>query len=107
MTWEKVEKDVTKGPLGLIKWIVLFVLFGVLFFGGIRFFMMPAKMAVERVVMKNSFQYVEGMEQRAATLKASIAEIDVMMQRFPEKTEALSGQRMILSAQLRAITINQ
>ncbi len=107
MSWEKVEKDVESGPLGLFKWIVIFVIAAAILFGGINLFMKPASMAVDRIVMKTSFQYKEGMEQRAAILEASIAEIDIMLSQFPEKSESLGAQRRILTAQLRAITINQ
>lgn len=107
MSWDKVEKDVEGGPFGLMKWIAIFVICAVILFGGINLFMKPASMAVDRIVMKNSFQYKEGMEQRAAVLQANIVEIDVMIQQFPEKSEALNGQKRILTAQLRAITINQ
>lgn len=107
MGWDKVEKDIESGPLGLFKWVAICVILDVVLFGGINLIMKPANMAVDRIVMKNSFQYKEGMEQRAATLKASIVEVDVMLQKFPEKAQELNGQKRILTAQLRAITINK
>jgi len=107
MSWEKVEKDVERGPLGLFKWIALFVLAAVLLFGGLNLLMKPASMAVDRLVMKNSFQYKEGMEQRAAILSANISEIDILLQSNPSNQKDLQAQRMILSGQLRAITVNQ
>lgn len=107
MSWEKVERDVAGGPLGLFKWFAIGVLLLAVLFGGINLFMKPASMAVDRVVMKQSFQYREGMEQRAATLKASISEIDIRLQQNPRNEVDLKNQRAILSAQLRAITINQ
>jgi hypothetical protein len=57
--------------------------------------------------MKNSFQYKEGMEQRAAILQASITELDIRLQQNPDNRQDLQNQRSILSAQLRAITINK
>lgn len=107
MKWEKVESDIESGPLGVFKWLaiaafLLFVLLGVL--GSL------AKIggtAVDRAVMKTSFQYKEGMEQRAAILQASINEIDIRLQGNPENRQDLQNQRSILVAQLKAITINK
>ena len=107
MSWDKVEKDVDSGPLGLYKWIVIGVVLLVVLFGGLSLVLRPASMAVDRIVMKTSFQYREGMEQRGAILQASITEIDIRLQSNPENREDLQNQRSILSAQLRAITINQ
>lgn len=107
MSWEKVEKDVEGGPLGLFKWMAIGTVLLVVLFGGINLIMKPASMAVDRMVMKNSFQYVEGMEQRAAILQASITEVDIRLQQNPPNAQDLQNQRSILSAQLRAITINQ
>ncbi len=103
MSWKNVEKDVESGPLGLAKWIVVLVLF----LGAIGWVFKPVDKAVERAVMKQSFQYKEGMEQRAAILQANIAEIDALIAQQPENREALSAQKRVLKAQLRAITINE
>ncbi len=62
---------------------------------------------IEREVFKQSFQYKEGMAQRAAIMEANIAEITIMLQSNPENKQNLIKQKMILNAQLRAITINQ
>jgi len=62
---------------------------------------------VEREVYKQSFQYKEGMAQRAAILQASISEIDILMSSNPENRQDLINQKLILSAQLKAITINK
>lgn len=107
MSWEKVGKDVDSGPLGTFKWIALGVLAFTVLFGGIRLIMKPANMAVDRVVMKTSHQYREGMEQRAAILEASILELNLKLQQNPENRVDLQNQKAILSAQLKAITINQ
>ncbi len=64
-------------------------------------------MAVDRVVMKQSFQYKEGMAQRGAILEASIVELDIALQGNPEYRKDLINQKRILSAQLKAITINK
>lgn len=107
MSWKKVEADIESGPSGAFKWLVILVIAVVVLFGGIGLIMKPANMAVDRIVTKNSFQYKEGMEQRAAILEANITELDIMLQQNPENKQALLNQRHILSAQLRAITINK
>lgn len=107
MNWEKVASDMESGPFGLFKWVAIAVALLVVLFGSINLFMKPASVAVDRVVMKNSFQYVEGMEQRAAILQANIAELDVRLQKNPANRENLLNQKQILNAQLRAITINK
>lgn len=106
MSWGKVEIDVGGGPGGLFKWILiatiaLFVTVGVLNSVG-----MVGGKAVESAVLKNSFQYKEGMEQRAALLEASIIELDIRIAQDPSN-QGLRDQKSILSARLRAITINQ
>ena len=107
MNWDKVEKDIESGPLGLYKWVVIFVILITVLIGGLNLFMKPASMAVDRIVMKNSFQYKEGMEQRAAILQANISEVDILLQSNPENRDALLSQKRILNVQLKAITINQ
>lgn len=59
----------------------------------------------ERVVFENSFQYKEGMAQRAAILQANIAEIDIALSSGSGDREELLGQKRALKAQLNAITI--
>ena len=62
---------------------------------------------VDQEVFKQSFQYKEGMEQRAAIMQANIIGIDVLLRSNPENKQDLINQKAILKAQLRAITINQ
>lgn len=107
MSWDKVGKDVESGPLGTFMWVTVCLLAVVVLFGGVNLIMKPASMAVDRIVMKTSFQYKEGMEQRAAILQASITELDIKLRSNPTNKQDLDNQRLILSAQLRAITINQ
>lgn len=107
MSWDKVEKDVEGGPFGLFKWIVIGVCLIAILLGVLGAIGKIGGTAVDRVVMKNSFQYVEGMEQRAAILQANISEIDIRLRSNPENSDDLNNQRMILSSQLKAITINQ
>jgi len=106
MNWGKVEKDIESGPGGTFKWIVITVVAFVLLSGGVAIVTKPTNMAVERVVMKQSFQYKEGMQQRAAILEANIIEVDSMIQQFPDRRNQLQAQKRVLTAQLRAITIN-
>lgn len=107
MSWDKVGNDIEKGPFGLFKWIAIFAVMFTLIFGGIAWITKPASMAVDRIVTKNSFQYKEGMEQRAAILKANLVEIDAELASGADNPQELRKQRMIISAQLKAITINE
>lgn len=107
MNWNKVESDLEKGPLGAFKWVVIATLLLFLLFGLLSALGKIGGTTVDRAVMKTSFQYKEGMEQRAAILQASIAEIDIRLQSNPDNRQDLQNQRAILSAQLNAITINE
>ena len=107
MSWDNVGKDIERGPLGTFKWFAIAVVVLFLFFGVLNAVGLIGGKVVERQVLKNSFQYKEGMEQRAAILESNIAEIDIRLQQNPENADDLRSQRMILSAQLRAITINE
>ena len=108
-SWDKVESDIEKGPGGLFKWIAIAVIAFVVLFGGINLFMKPAGVAVDRVIMKNSFQYREGMAQRGAILQAQIAEIDMQISQATDSTtiENLNRQKAVFRVQLNAITINE
>lgn len=55
----------------------------------------------ENVAFKNSHQYEEGMAQRAITLKAQIAEIDVQIMKNPNMADQLRAQRKVLEIQLQ------
>lgn len=107
MSWDKVEKDVEGGPFGLFKWVAIAVVLMAVLFGGINLIMKPASMAVDRIVMKTSFQYREGMAQRGAILEANMAEIDMLIQQQPENMASLSAQKRVLAVQIRAISINR
>ena len=58
---------------------------------------------VERQVLVNSNQYIEGMEQRAGVLKANIVEAEEMARMYPDRAAEFESQKRVLSAQLRAI----
>lgn len=110
MGWDKVNKDISSGPMGLLKWGLTFIIAIVLIVAGLNFVLKPANMAVDRMVMKNSFQYVEGMEQRAAILQANIDEINIALENDmedPKIRQDLLKQKRILTVQLKAITVNK
>lgn len=109
MSWDKVGKDVESGPFGLFKWIFIAIVVLTLLGAGLNAILRPAEVAVDRAVMKNSFQYQAGMEQRAATLEAQIAELDVLIANATtsEERQRLQQQKSVFRAQLRAITINE
>lgn len=68
----------------------------------IGYALMPVQKKVERAVMVNSHQYIEGMEQRARILEANITEIDVMLASNPSNADELRAQRRVLKARLEA-----
>lgn len=53
--------------------------FALLVFSAIGFALRPVDKIVDRAVMVNSHQYIEGMEQRARVLRANIYEIDALL----------------------------
>ena len=86
-------------PLGVSALvIVVAVLFGLKSLG-----MIGGKM-VERQVLVNSHQYIEGMQQRANILTANIAEVDAMISSGQGDAKSLMAQKRALRAQLNAIT---
>jgi len=108
MSWDKVAGDVTRGPAGLVKWIVIAVVLLFVLFGTLNAVGLIGGKAVEHAVIKQSFQYKEGMAQRAAIWEASLVEIDILLQTATaEEAAALRKQRAVISVQLRAITINK
>ena len=66
--------------------------------GGLRF----AGVFGERIAFENSFQYKKGMEARALTLQAQIAQIDANMITAPKQRKALEAQKSVLLIQLQA-----
>lgn len=107
MTIEKQIENFEQKPIRtLFKWAMILCLIGGVF-SAWHYATMPAKKVVERQVLVNSHQYIEGMEQRAAILRANIAEIDAMLSLDPENKDELLSQKRALRAQLNAITIQQ
>ena len=87
------------------KWVVwaIVVFLVVLLIGGIS---MVVSKRVEREVLVSSHQYREGMADRAAVLRASIAEIDTRL--LSSNLDAttrnnLQAQRSAINIQLNAI----
>lgn len=85
------------------KFLPILLLIVAIGFGLKSFGLIGGKM-VERQVLVNSHQYIEGMEQRAGVLKANIAEIDAMISTGQGNRDELLGQKRVLKAQLLAIT---
>ena len=86
-------------------WKILPIVIVVLAIGlGLKSFGLIGSKMVERQVLVNSHQYIEGMEQRANILKANIVEIDVMISTGQGDRDKLLGQKRILKSQLLAIT---
>lgn len=67
----------------------------------------PVDVAVERMIIKNSFQYKEGMAQRGAILEASILEVEnrIRMEQDEEISAGLENQLSALRAQHRAVIL--
>ena len=107
--WNKVEKDIERGPFGLYKWVVIGVVGLALLAGAISLVSRPAEVIVDRVVFENSFQYKKGMEQRGAILEANLIEVEEQIRNASsvEEREGLLSQKRVFEAQLRAITINE
>jgi len=70
---------------------------------GLKYLGIIGTTVVERVVFEQSFQYKEGMAQRAAILEANIAEIDMLMATGQGNPEQLQAQKSVLRVQLNAI----
>ncbi len=106
-TWNRVEGDLVSGTWGALKWLLIVVIVVGVLATGTRYLGMWGNTVMDRVVMKNSFQYKEGMAQRAAVLQAQIAQVELDISKNPELRGELSSQKKVLEAQLNAITINQ
>ena len=106
MEHKEEVKEVRSALFAFLPTALLIIVVIFLVFGGLRAVGLIGGVAVENIVYKNSFQYKEGMAQRAATLEASIIELDIRLNSNPENRQALINQKSILSAQLRAITLN-
>jgi len=83
--------------------IVLMLVLTIPIFGVLKYFGIIGSTVVERIVFENSFQYQEGMKQRAATLEANIAEIDMMIATGQGDKDQLMAQKSYLNIQLNAM----
>lgn len=102
MSYDEIES----GPRGMLKWVLLFIIFITITVGVLHNLGLIGSTVVERKVFENSFQYKEGMEQRAAILEANLLEAKINLTKDPAN-EDLQNQVKLLEAQIRAITINQ
>lgn len=96
--WSKVEKDIESGPLGLVKWIFIFVIFLGIIFGGMSFFSTNA----ERFIVENSFQYKEGMKAQVAIYESTLEELEIRIKSDPTNQELLN-QRSFVKAKLKSL----
>lgn len=86
------------------KWVFWFI--GVMLLVTlVGYVLWPLSKRVEREVLINSHQYIEGMQDRAAILQASLAEIDARLATVHDEQlrENLLNQRSAIQAQLVAI----
>ncbi len=96
----KEEKKVVRSWL----WFVIgLLILTIPIFTGLKYLGVIGSTVVERVVFKESFQYKEGMEQRANTLKANMAEIDMLIATGQGDVKKLNAQKSFLRVQLNAI----
>ena len=61
----------------------------------------------ERVLIKNSFQYKEGMAQQAAIWESELIGLDIQISEATsqEAQEKLLGQKRFVESRLRAVTL--
>ncbi len=69
----------------------------------------PASMFAERVAIKASHQYKEGMAQQAAIYESQLIELDIQLttQTDPDIITGLVNQQRFVKSRLRAITLNK
>jgi len=84
-------------------WILLLTMLSGIMLGVLNMAGSIGKTVVERVVFEQSFQYSEGMKQRAATLEANIAEIDMLIATGQGNQEQLLAQKSVLRVQLNSM----
>ena len=84
-------------------WITILLVFSMVTFGVLKGFGIIGSTVVENIVFKQSFQYKEGMEQRANILEANIAEINMLIATGSGDIKKLNAQKSILRVQLNSI----
>lgn len=89
--------------------IVVGVIIGIFLLGavgvGFKYVFAPIEKRIERKVLVESHQYKEGMADRAAVLRAALAEIDarLTMGVDEETRKNLVMQRSVINVQLNAM----
>ena len=85
------------------KW-VLFWICVMLVLCFIGMILRPFNMFVDRQVVVNSHQYIEGREERVAILEANRDEVDALLRKETDPTVRgnLEAQRSALNAQIKA-----
>lgn len=89
-------------------WLLILVLFGTV--GTVsKYLGMWGDVTMERIIVKNSFQYKEGMRQQAAIWEAQLVDLDnqAMTCNTDELCAGIEGQKRLVKSRLRAATINQ
>lgn len=106
----KQERKEVRGSIfqGFGFWVLIVCLFG-----GFGFIVnslgLIGQTAVEHAVIKNSFQYKEGMEQQAAIWEATLVELEEQRMQCQDEAACanIDGQIRMVNARLRAVTINK
>ena len=85
------------------KW-VLFCIAVMLVICFIGMLLRPLNMFVDRQVVVNSHQYIEGREDRAAILEANKEEVEALLRKETDPTVRgnLEAQRSALNSQIKA-----
>ena len=86
-------------------WCLGMLVVSLIVLGGLRLAGIPLYKMVERKTLVESHQYKEGMNQRAAVLRANITELDEMIRRGEGDINSLQSQKRVLYSQLNAITL--
>ena len=73
----------------------------------ITYALWPVSKMVERQVLVQSHQYIEGRKAQGAIWEANLAEVDAMLSTGQGDKDSLLAQKRAITAQLRAIRINQ
>lgn len=83
-------------------WVTILFVGSIIVFSLLSSLGFIGKTVVERVVFEQSFQYKEGMDQRARILEANIAELDAMIGLGQGNAAQLQAQKRVLTIQLKA-----
>lgn len=83
---------------------IIAVVFAVIVFTGLGWVLSVGGKRVERMVMVNSHQYIEGQNQQIAIFRANLTSVDslLVVEKDPEVRKRLMAQKMSIQAQLQA-----